>query len=241
MPMKKVFLIALITTNFYNVHVFGQEAGDKSTVSIIDTSVDPAGYLEQFDLPPVPTEGNVYLEDNWLPGNITLKGGYKLNMLQLRYDLFHNSLEFMHEGNRKVCPLYLIERFDVTEVGVTNKYVNIAETPLDSIDQLKGIAKVVYSGNVSLYGYTYLKILEPTYAPEFDMGRRSDKIVKKNTYYLVNDNKPYELYTTISKNESAFGSHFNEVKTFSKKKKLKLKQEEDLIKVIDYYNQLVSH
>lgn len=238
--MKKVLLIAIIIVCISNISVLGQEVGDNSTVSIVDTSVDPAGYLEQFDLPPVPTEGNVYLEDNWQSGNITLKGGYRLNDLQIRYDLFHNSLEFMDEGNRKVCPLYLIEKFNIAQNNEVSVYVNIKETPLVKLINHKGIVKVIYTKKISLFSYTYLKILEPTYAPEFDMGRKSDKIVKKKTYYLINENKPYKLYTSINKNEVPFGNHFIEIKSYIKKNNLKLKQEKDLIEIVDYYNQLTS-
>ena len=213
---------------------------DNNVVSVVDTSIDPAGYIVEKNLPPASVEGNIYLDDEWKYGSIKVIGGELLEGLQLRFDLQHNNLEFVYKGDEpKVCPLYLLDSYEVQDKKQKTKFKNVANTNLKKF-KITGVAQILYSGNVVLYSYTSLNIQEPTYKVEFNMGRRTKRVIKKNTYYLDHGSDASKITGALKKNTEAFGDRFDKVESFAKKYKLNAKNEADLIQLIKYYDEVLK-
>jgi hypothetical protein len=215
---------------------FGQA---DNTVALVDTSVDPAGFIKTTKLPEPSVEGNIYIDEEWNTGYITFLGGNKLEGLQLRFDLQHNSLEFIYQSDvAKVCPLYLLESYQI--VNKQNKavvYANIDNTSLKKL-RLKGVAEVLYTGNTKLYAYTSIKIQDPTYQVEFNMGRKTNRIIKKRSFYVDNGFKAFKLSSSLKKNKEFFGEAYPQIEAYAKEYKLKVKNENDLIQLVEYYDKL---
>jgi len=223
---------------FATSQAFGQ--AENVTTSIVDSSIDPAGYITEKNLPPAPVEGNIYLDEEWKYGNITVIGGEVLEGLQLRFDIQHKNLEFIYQGDEaKVCPLYLLDSYEVRDKKIKTSFKNVSNTSLKEF-KITGVAQVLYSGNVTLYSHTTLNIQDPTYKVEFNMGRRTNRVIKKNNYYLDYGSEAFKISGALKKNSEVFGDSYSKVETFAKKYKLNAKNEADLIFIIKQYDKLLS-
>lgn len=231
----KFTCIFLITATFCNV-LYGQN--ENNTVSLVDASVDPAGYIAEMNLPPASIEGTVYLDEEWRYGNISLIGNKSLNGLMLRFDIQHNNLEFIYQGDdAKVCPLYLLSGYEIRVKSQKFYFKNVANTNLNTL-KLRGVAEVLYEGDIQLYAYTSIDVQDPTYKVEFNMGRQSSRIIKKRKYYLDDGLRVYKLSGSLKKNKEVFKENFDEIDAYAKKNKLNAKNEIDLIQIIRYYENL---
>ena len=212
-------------------------------VSIVDLTVNPDGVLEEVLLPPPPTEGNVYLNEDWLPGNLVIRGSREIKNQNLRYDLKHKNLEIRTADEIKVCPLSLLESFSwfEREINDSSYFVNINHIPNQSEFYNNGILQVLYEEKASLYRLYYLEVQGSTYVPAFNMGRRTNKILKKSSSVLLSSGKFYTLSNTMKKNKLAFGSEYAEISEFAKKNKLKVKNEADLLGIVKQYNVLLEN
>ena len=229
-----LFFIALSISSL----VFGQ--AENVTTSIVDTSIDPAGYITEKKLPPPPLKGNVYLDEEWKYGNITVISGERLKGLQLRYDIQHNNLEFIYKGDdAKVCPLYLLDHYEIVDKEEATNFKNVANTNLTHFD-LKGVAQVLYSGDIMLYAYTSLNIQDPTYKVEFNMGRQSSRVIKKNSFYIDDGSKAYKISGSLKKNNVVFGDYYTQIESFASKYKLNVKNEADLIQIVKFFDGLTN-
>ena len=216
---------------------------NNNLVEVLDPSVNPAGIIDELKLPPAPTTGNVYLNDDWQQGNIVLEGSRKINGQLLRYDLKHKHLEIKLGEEIKVCPLSLLKSFSWynRELNDSAYFVNIKQVPnqLEFYDRC--ILEILYEEKANLYKQYYLEVQESTYVPAVDMGRRSDKIVKKSSLLLQSQGKFYPLSKSMKNNKKAFGEEFDEVEKFAKENRLKLKNEADVLGIVGHYNLLLEH
>lgn len=209
-------------------------------VTLVDYDVNPGQYIKEIKLPSAPTKGNYYLDNNWIIGDFTMKGSINLKGQLLRYDLKHNNLEIKLSTEVKVCPLDRLENFTLFAAnGDSLNYMNINSIPSYYKISDRGIVEVLYKGSKSiLYLFNVLDIKKANYVPTVDMGSKSDKLIKRETYYLQTSGKLYKLEDSLEKNENIFGKDYSKIKEYSKSNKLKIKHRSDLIKILGYYESL---
>ncbi|RLD21860.1 MAG: hypothetical protein DRI71_08310 [Bacteroidetes bacterium] len=234
--MKKLLTLVLFVINISAI-------AQVSDVSVLDPFVNPDAVLDELLLPPPPTEGNVYLNDEWLSGSLVIYGSKVINNQLLRYDIKHKHLEIKTPEEIKVCPLSLLESFSWFDKELKDSayFVNINHIPNQTEFYDNGILEVLYEEKASLYRLYYLEVQESTYVPSLDMGRRSNKILKKSDCLLLTSGKFYTLSKTMKNNKKAFGNEFVEVSEFTKKNKLKMKNETDLVGIVRHYNTLLDN
>ena len=211
-------------------------------VSDYDQSANPGQVIKEIKLPPAKTTGNVYLDDDWHLGNFTMKGAPTYKGFLLRYDLQHQNLEIRIDNEIKVCVLSMLNDFDFMDKSTNQNshFVNIDEIENSYVISHKGVVKVLLDKNIKLYQHFYLEKKEANYAPTMDIGNKDHKIIKKSSYYVLVNNYLQKVSNSLHKNEIVFGNYSNEVEQFAKANKLKLKNEQHMVAIMDFYNSLLS-
>lgn len=234
--MKKLLILVLSVIWVSAVAQIGE-------VEVIDPTVNPGGIIDELHLPPPATEGNIYLNDEWLPGSLMINGAQELTNQLIRYDIKHKHLEIKMAEEVKVCPLSLLESFSWfdKELKDSSHFVNINNIPNQTEFYDNGILQVLYEEKAALYRLYYLEFQESTYVQALDMGRRSNKIIKKSSSLLFSSGKLYTLSNSMKNNKAAFGDDFKEVEKFAKDNKLKMKNDEDLVGIVRHYNTLLEN
>lgn len=150
----------------------------------------------------------------------------------LRFNMFKNEMEFMK--NDKVFYLNKIEGRTIS-FKKTNKTYKVLKkgNSLQYFEffDIAGENKLLLKQSVK---YVKPKPAETSYqkAKEADFKRESD------VYYLNNKKNLTKIPTKKKKFYLLFNDKSSDIKTYCKKNKINIKEKDDLIKVIRYYNTL---
>lgn len=188
------------------------------------------------------TIGTIYMDDNWNMGEIHLLNKQVVKGFPLKYDIKNNTVEVKVYSKIKVCPIGIITKFNWKgkDQFKTKEFVNCKGYEFKDGTPLIGFFETIYNPEQrhKLFAKTNLRVIKPDYNIALDIGDRDSKIVKKNQYYLIDDNTVFLIEKNKRKSLILFQEKAPLIKRFMKKNKLKFNEENDLIKVIEYYNSL---
>lgn len=201
---------------------------------VMDEKINPGGIIEEIPLRPLETSGSVYLNEEFQKGNIFLKNNVEIKNYPIKYDLKYHRMEINSGADIKVLNWEKISKFYFIENQVEYRNVEYYNVP----DDLGGFFKVIATGDISLLQHTEIKIIPANYVPETDTGRRSDKIVKDDTYYLSKDKNVFKISGRKNKDLEFFTEKNSRIKEFVQDEKISFKDENDLVKLISFYNTL---
>lgn len=230
--MKRVILL-FICTVFYVGTSWSQTTGQ--TAGRMEASWNPGSYIATKPAQKGETKGTEFLNDEWYIGNITLPTG-EINGYPIKYDLLHYRLEISTADGIKLVYYKDIKKFDWYDIGENKKryFVSGDSFNIDGV-KAEGIYEAVYDASPGLYKKTELKIKEATYIPTHNAGSQEDEYVQDETVFIeVNG----ELHPANSKKQimEIFGDSKDQIKAYMKENKLSLKEQDDLILVLQYWS-----
>lgn len=176
--------------------------------------------------------GTPYLSENWSSGLVKFKNGATYEVAKLRYDQFADELHFESKGKELafVTPVAEFKLKAGQNYGDRDRYFKngIGSTP-------NTFYEVLAVGKIALLKKTKKIIIDKT---PYNSATAIKEFGVQNKYYLYHDNK----LTSIKKNEKSLYSTLPNGKTtlsaYIEKEKLDLDNDQDLSKLITYYNLL---
>ncbi len=177
--------------------------------------------------------GSIYESKDYQKGSIidTKSGTFDI---RIRYDIFNDALEYKENGKS-----YQVIKTKTTHVRINDEYYYYCK-----FKDSRGLRRNGYYILVELneqyriYKKYDLKITEPKEMDPTTGSSTMGKIKQITTYYIEENNAIKEL--PISKKDflASFTDKEEELKTYMKKEKIRLKKEEDLMKLVAKYNAL---
>lgn len=224
---KSVFLCLFSAVLLFDAFSQGYVAG-------FEEIIDSGGLIDEIPLKPIETSGSFYLNEEFQIGNILLKNRREIKNYPIKYDLKYNRMEINAGNIIKVLNCEDIYNFYI--FGDNEEYRNVDY--FDETNDLGGFFQIIASGSVSLLQHTDIKIMPANYVPETDTGRRSDKIVKTDSYFFSKGKRVFEITGRKNKDLDIFGDRESQVKEFVQDEKISFKNENDLVKLVSFYNSL---
>jgi len=214
--------------------LFAQSLGESA---LNDWAGNPRQEIVEIKLPPPTLEGSYYISDKWHSGTIEFKDNKLLTNYSLKYDLENNLLEIMSDVGLVVCGLPFLNSFQWYnyEGNDTTRFTNCENFIFEGENEIIGVVKIAARGKINLYSRNYIVIQEPTYNQALNVGNRNKKILIKTTYYL-GKNKNLVAIQSKKKFLKYFGNEAKKIEKYRSTNKLKIKEEDDLKQIIDYYN-----
>lgn len=180
-------------------------------------------------------KGSPYFNDQWQKGNLITAGGKVYKGMSLKYDVFTGQVHYLQD--RKVyTPVEDIREFHLT-AGKSPGTVFRKGFP----DTGKGNAntwyQVLYEGKILLLKLNRKLIVEKR--DPFTSGLLKTFTAMED-YYAYDQETAGMQELVLNKHEffRLFGSQREKVKKWAEQRKLKLKEEDDLIKLFRYYDHL---
>ncbi len=225
--MKQIIITFLITFIFFTVY--------SQTVETYKYSGSgSAAVLEKYKTKTIETKGVYFYNEEWQYADIIMFSGDKLENFPVRYNLGKNILEIKSDDIVKVISIGQIK-----EIHFHDKHKNetLKNTVLYKNNEGVGFFTVLSEGDKVLLKKTYLEVIEPNYVNALDVGEQERKIVQRAKYYTAN--KDNEV-TQIKKNKryvlKLLNDKAEDIKKYISQNKLSVKNENDLIKIFNYYN-----
>ena len=176
-----------------------------------------------------------YVSPQWNQGTIMLLTGDSIHGYPLKYNLTTGEVEVKTQQAIKVVPLREVKRFSWLEDGRPTRFINSGGYTIEGVP-LVGYLQLLSEGSLNLFKRTFLSVQRANYKPELDVGSPEDKLIREDVYYVAKGSdiikvKGKKIYNFME-------GHRASVKQHAKQNGLYPKEEQDLIKIVDYYNQL---
>ena len=202
----------------------------------------PNSMIKEIPYIPDSYEGTHYLHEHWNQGKIELKNGSTIEGLPLKYDLQMERMEIRVEKEKvKILDRNEMLRFVWVDSasGDTAVYINGGDFYYIASTATNGMFELVEEGEeMSLLSKKEIVVKEGVYNVQIDMGDRTPKYVKVETFYLLKGKLAFKLPNTRRNRYLIFEGHSPSVMAFAKANKLKFKKREHLKKIVAYFNEL---
>ena len=180
-------------------------------------------------------EGSPYLYENWIKGSVKLTNGLAYSNLSLKYDQVADELIFLNETSKPQIFQHPVHEFTI--LNNQNREIKFRNgfTPVEDGSAMS-FYEVLADGNTQLLKRTSKSIVE-----ELASGSNILKVqkIKENTkYYIATADKLIRIKKDQKSILSALSGKSTELSKFIKDNKLNLKADDNLAKVIAYYNSI---
>ncbi|HUS85650.1 MAG TPA: hypothetical protein VMW76_00290 [Bacteroidales bacterium] len=195
----------------------------EETVSLNKSVVNMPGYT-----------GSPFLSSEFTEGSITASGGIIYEKVPLRYNIFNDIFEFEKDG----IPYNLDAAKYGLKVSAGGQLFVFADYNYNKITN-KGYLELLETGNFSLYKKYKVRYDRPEPAGAYTDTKPGNFFKLPSEYFLQEgENGEKKFITKESEFLELCGIHRQEVKTFMKNNRLKMKKESDLKEIVKFLNSL---
>ena len=198
------------------------------------------GVIRKFDNRYEGVKGTPFYFDSWTKGNIALVNGQRLEDLQLKYNAYEDELLM---NKPKVGAVYLqkevIKSFSLIETKTNTEVTFVKHIHPKKETEFK-FYRLIFDGSIVLLEVLKVVFEEADFHGGYSKGKRFDEFKKYPTYYYYTDSDPIpkKLKTSPSGVSKIFPNHNTEIKVYIVEQNLNCKNESDLKKVFEYYQQM---
>lgn len=224
--MKKLinrkFLMSLLTSGLLGIATVGAQQ------NLQDQWGQPIMAMSYTDI-----SGSPFLMDAWAKGIVKFADNKVVNGLDLKYDQVADKLQYLNPKGETWELTEPVSEFKITFPGGerNEKLFRAGFKPVAKNTE-RSFYEILSDGNVKFVKKTIKSILE---TKEFNSATTVRKITGRDVYYVVKDNQP----APVSKNEKsilgAIGDKNAELSAYIKSNKLNLKEDNDILKLFEYY------
>jgi len=197
-------------------------------------------YVTNLPKQKTPPKGSVYLTDDYMNATIVLRDSSYITNVKANYNFYSKKLEI--DDNTQVLLLNLskIDWFILSDG--TNKYFYESGVNFMLDYPHLGISELVHvlekGSKVTLIDKLSLDLIPANYVTAIDAGSTSDTYVLKHEYYLIKDGELFKVRKTKGYFLNVFSDKKAELKQYIKAQNLKMRQPEDMAKLVNFYNTL---
>ncbi len=175
-------------------------------------------------------KGSPYLNPEFTPGTVYTKKNVHYTQIPLRYNIYNDVIEFKLQNDSvyAISNPEIIRQIEIA--GETFFYYRTAYNKA-------GYFSLKHAGDVQLLSKYNIGFKDAVPAGAYAQSTPPTFQSKANTFFIkIKDEAPVSI---AKKNDlkKIFGKQSNEILSFIKKEKLNIREEEDLIKLIEYINQ----
>lgn len=219
----------LITTSFclatcFTLKAQGVEVGAQRFVDRTGIPI-PASIYEGVD-------GSPFLMDTWAPGQAVTASGKMYNNMQLKYNEVDDMVIFLPE---KGDPLQFSEPIRTFTLNAPNEMVFLNGFPAIGKLTEKSYYQIIAAGNITLLKRNSKTVHD---RKAFNSNLVTQEFVDATNYYLYKDGKMSVFRKSKGALMDAMGDKNSDVNKFLASNSIDFKKDQDLKKVIDYYNKL---
>ena len=174
--------------------------------------------------------------DNWKVGKVFLLTGEVVKDYPIRYDIKKNIIEIKAKTEVKVLSAGRVK--EINWLGDDGNLEILRNTKIYNNFNEVGFFTILDEGRKSFVKKKTLEVIEVNYVNALDIGEQERAIVKKDKYFVVDNNMIISLKKSKRHMLKLFATKANVVKQYAKNNNLSYKKNSDVIKIFDYYNSL---
>ncbi len=181
--------------------------------------------------------GSMYLYDDWREGTLIMKNDTMVEGLKLRYNIYTRQMHFIYQQDT----LALIVPEKVKYAVLENEAFVWTDFLEDNLLK-KDYFQILAEGKARLLLHRKVKF-DPRNPPAtpYSTGTEYDRFLRFEYTYIQKENEPaVQLKRSRGGLMTCFADKSQEIKQFMRKERIRPKKTGDLIKVVQFYNKLIS-
>ncbi len=201
-------------------------------------STDGTGTVQTFDNRYEGVKGTPYVFEQFRQGEVFLKSKKKVVIKELNYNCMENEIVYLDPATKVTR---LMNRFKVDLFMLHDGTEMISFVPVKLEEDAETIfAQVLYNKGSLVYKVYEKEWVKANYEGGYSADRKYDEFVDKYSLYFMKegDKALYKAKKSKKQMLAAFPGQENEISSFIKSNKLDLKNEESLVKLLEYYDSL---
>ncbi len=229
--MKKAYvsLFIVLTINMFSFSQTGMFSGKGAMTTI----VLPPGNYKIGDVKPKDIEGSQFMNEEWKIG-VLKTDSVLIEDLKYRYNIYGKQMQYMYDS-----VIYSIGApHKIKSLNFDNKCFIYSIFNNNGIEEYD-FFQVLVEGKCKLLIRREIQIIQANYNYTHNVGSHNDKFVLVESYYMKKGDAPA---VKVKKFKKRFLQNFEDkniqVADYMKKQKISLGKQDDLMKVVDYYNTL---
>ena len=204
-----------------------------------------ANGLSSFDnlygipLEPGTVVGDAYLNPEWKRTTLLLYDVDKMiEGYPARYEIDEDQFEIKSSTGIKVLNGRKVKSFVwIDSLTKTPHYfVNGRDFANSDGVRMSGFYEVLAEGQLTLLGKTEVVVKEPTYNEKLDMGQRNTRIIKRTSFFYLDNGALKEVPSSRKKLLPIFGDQAAAMEDFLRVNKLSLNEAAHLRALFEHYN-----
>jgi len=243
--MKKLYTLTL--TLFVATSMLAQNDDDitanrvRQTLSTGNVSAMSSG-MRTLPLNEGETIGDYYLQEELVATNFVMQGDEIYEGFPAKYNIKGNFFAVMHDSTLKYLSAELLKAFTFVDPVSQQRRVFLSERVMpNTVELIKGFWEIHHNGKkAKLISKKEIEMVEANYNVSLDIGDRNSKIKKKTVYYILENNEYKKITKFKKKNLYIFGDQQKEIGSFIKSNKIDAESEEDLVKLVQHYEGLIT-
>lgn len=237
--MNKFSLLVLVTSLLISFSNTAQQYSENNSQNDLRNSQDLQNYTTRttnFE-PTFDTKGTPFYNDKFILGSLLNENKVLVSNIALRYNAFRDQFEVkqsLNQSNENIQAV--IKRTDIL-VKMGDDVFTYIVTPEGTT---KGYFDILFEGKkFSVFKKISKKFIEGITPVNTMKSTSPNRYVDEVDYFLVGENNDFkELSNSKNKRLKAIGGDKRkELKKYAKENNLNVKEEADLIKVVEYYNE----
>ena len=230
-------IVLLLFGIVISLHAHAQDLNRDLNLKSAAASGNHRNFFTELPVKKGETLGSEYFRDEWMIGDLMTSDSTRLEDLSLKYNVSDNLLEIKVDEEIKVIPYEKVTAFYLNDPLKSKPVVFVSSEVLkEKKNVINGFYELVYDGPVDLLQKYKVEVVEASYNVAMDVGSKSDKLVQKSEFFVSTKS----ALEPLERNNSKFVAQLDKEKeeellSFIKTHKLKLKKKEDLIKIFEYY------
>jgi len=201
-------------------------------------STDGTGTVQTFDNRYEGVKGSPYVFEQFRQGEVFLKSKKKVLIKELNYNCMENQIVYLDPATKVTRQM---NRFKVDLFMLHDGTEMITFVPLKLEDDAETIfAQALYNKESMVYKVYEKEWVKANYEGGYSADRKYDEFVDKYSLYFMKkgENVLYKAKKSKKQMIAAFPEQEKEISSFIKSNKLDLKNEESLVKLLEYYDSL---
>ncbi|MGQ8337904.1 hypothetical protein ACUNWD_15245 [Sunxiuqinia sp. A32] len=202
-------------------------------ISKLFNDIGGENHFERNKLAYEDIKGSPYLQEDFIEGLIIINDSSLYKGVPMRYNVYNEIIEFEHPNGT----ILEIDNPDQFREYIINDQAFIYHTLAKTNKNEKGFYEVLVSGKLTLAKKYNIELKDPLPPQAYKDAKPAEFSFKPSYYYIIKGNQISEVSNEKNLLE-AISSNQNNIKSYIKKNKLKVKKEDDLKNIIEYYNSL---
>lgn len=180
-------------------------------------------------------KGHPYLFEEWTEGTVKLSNGKTYSAVSLKYNVLRDEVFFKDPKTGQLLAFVVpVVEFKLNDADKGSLLFRNGYKALENATE-KSYYQVVFNGGMQLLKRTSKKINEEK---PFNSASTIKSFEEITSYFLASNDTPVRIRRDKKSVLTALGKNSEALENFIKENQLNLKEENDLVRLITYYNTL---